>query len=364
MKIELHEIPVREVAEGYVDSAENGVRGYGGRLNIRPAFQREFIYKDRQRDEVIRTVRRNFPLNVMYWVKDADGGYEVLDGQQRTISLCQYVQGDFSIDHQGFANLTDDERRQILDYPLMVYVCEGSDREKLDWFKIINIAGERLTDQELRNAVYTGVWLHEAKKYFSKTGCPAAQIADKYLAGSAIRQDYLETALGWIAAKEGREIEDYMAAHQHDTNSNELWLYFQGVVNWVDATFPNTRVKLMKGLDWGLYFNRFGTAAQDPAKFEKRIVELLDDEDVTNQRGIYEYLLDGDARHLSIRAFTPKMARTAYERQKGVCPKCGKSFALEAMQADHITPWSKGGKTVAENCQMLCADCNRRKSDV
>ena len=81
------------------------------------------------------------------------------------------------------------------------------------------------------------------------------------------------------------------------------------------------------------------------------------------QRGIYEYLLDGDARHLSIRAFTPKMARTAYERQKGVCPKCGKSFVLEAMQADHITPWSKGGRTVAENCQMLCADCNRRKSD-
>ena len=364
MKIELHEIPVREVAEGYVDSAENGVRGYGGRLNIRPAFQREFIYRDRQRDEVIRTVRRNFPLNVMYWVKDADGGYEVLDGQQRTISLCQYVQGDFSIDHQGFANLTPDERRQILDYPLMVYVCEGSDREKLDWFRIINIAGERLTDQELRNAVYAGEWLHEAKKYFSKTGCPAAQIADKYLAGSAIRQDYLETALGWIAAKEGREIEDYMAAHQHDTNCNELWLYFQGVVNWVDATFPNTRVKLMRGLDWGLFFNRFGTVAQDPAKLEKRIVALLDDEDVTNQRGIYEYLLDGDARHLSIRAFTPKMARTAYERQKGVCPKCGKSFALEAMQADHITPWSKGGRTVAENCQMLCADCNRRKSDV
>lgn len=363
MKIELHEIPVREVAEGYVDSAENGVRGYGGRLNIRPAFQREFIYRDRQRDEVIRTVRRNFPLNVMYWVKAADGGYEVLDGQQRTISLCQYVQGDFSIDHLGFANLTSDEQRQILDYPLMVYVCEGSDREKLDWFRIINIAGERLTDQELRNAVYAGEWLHEAKKYFSKTGCPAAQVADRYLAGSAIRQDYLETVLGWIAAKEGREIEDYMAAHQHDTNCNELWLYFQGVVNWVDATFPNTRVKLMKGLDWGLYFNRFGTVAQDPAQLERRLVALLDDEDVTNQRGIYAYLLDGDARHLSIRAFTPRMARTAYERQRGVCPKCGKSFALESMQADHITPWSKGGRTVAENCQMLCADCNRRKSD-
>lgn len=363
MKIELHEIPVREVVEGYVDSAENGVRGYGGRLNVRPAFQREFIYRDRQRDEVVRTVLRGFPLNVMYWVKDDGGGYEVLDGQQRTISLCQYVQGDYSVDHRGFANLTADERERILGYPLMVYVCEGTDREKLDWFKIVNIAGERLTAQELRNAVYAGEWLHEAKRYFSRTGCPAAQVADRYLAGAAIRQDYLETALGWIAARQGVEIEDYMAAHQHDTNANELWLYFQGVVNWVEATFPNVRAKLMKGLPWGLYYNRFGDRPQDPKALEARIVALLDDEDVTNQRGVYEYLLDGDARHLSIRAFTPKMARTAYERQKGKCPRCGKAFAIEEMQADHITPWAKGGKTTAENCQMLCADCNRRKSD-
>lgn len=85
--------------------------------------------------------------------------------------------------------------------------------------------------------------------------------------------------------------------------------------------------------------------------------------DITNQRGIYEYLLSGDERHLSIRRFSDKMARTAYERQGGNCVKCGKHFAIEEMQADHITPWAKGGKTVAENCQMLCADCNRRKSD-
>ena len=69
-------------------------------------------------------------------------------------------------------------------------------------------------------------------------------------------------------------------------------------------------------------------------------------------------------RHLSIRRFSDKMARTAYERQGGKCVRCGKKFAIEEMQADHITPWAKGGKTVAENCQMLCADCNRRKSDV
>lgn len=199
MKIELHEIPVRDVVDGYTDSAENGVVGYGGKLNIRPAFQREFIYKDRQRDEVIRTINKQFPLNVMYWVKDDNGSYELLDGQQRTISICQYVQGDFSIDHLAFHNLTSTEQAQILDYKLMIYICEGTDKEKLDWFRIINIAGEQLTMQELRNAIYTGEWLTEAKKYFSKSQCPAYQIAGDYLSGSAIRQNYLETALKWIA---------------------------------------------------------------------------------------------------------------------------------------------------------------------
>lgn len=368
MKIKLYEIPVRDVVNGYIDSDENGVVGYSGKLNIRPAFQREFIYKEKQRNEVIHTVVRNFPLNVMYWVKGDDGKFEVLDGQQRTISICQYVTGEFSVVIDGmprkFDNLTVTEQNQILDYPLMIYICEGTDREKLDWFKIINIAGEQLTAQELRNAIYTGEWLNESKKYFSKTQCPAYQIASDYLSGSAIRQNYLETALKWIAARNSIEIEDYMSVHQHDTNCNELWLYFQTVINWVKATFPKYRVKLMKGLDWGIFYNKYGSENYDPKTFETRIVELLDDEDVSNQKGIYEYLLDGQEKHLNIRAFSPKMARTAYERQKGICPRCGKYFEITKMQADHITPWSKGGKTIAENCQMLCADCNRRKSNI
>ena len=363
MKIELHEIPVRDVVDGYVDSAENGVVGYGGKLNIRPAFQREFIYKDKQRDEVINTVMKGFPLNVMYWVKSDNGGYELLDGQQRTISIAQYVSGDFSVNHMGFDNLTNTEREQILNYKLMIYICEGTDKEKLDWFKIINIAGEQLTAQELRNAIYTGEWLTEAKKYFSKTGCPAHAIASDYLKGAAIRQDYLETAIRWISARDGIEIEDYMAKHQHDPNCNELWLYFQNVINWVNVIFPKYR-KEMKGLEWGVYYNKYGQNNYDPKTLESRIVDLMQDDDVTKKSGIYEYLLDGAEKHLSIRAFTPSMARAAYERQKGICPICGRHFEITEMQADHITPWSKGGKTTEDNCQMLCAECNRRKSNM
>lgn len=363
MKIELHEIPVRDLVNGYIDSAENGVVGYGGKLNIRPPYQREFIYKDVQRDEVIRSIMRDFPLNVMYWIKTADGCFELLDGQQRTMSICQYVHGNYSINYRGFFNLTSAERQQILDYPLMIYICEGTDKEQLDWFRIINIAGEQLTDQEIRNAIYTGEWLTEAKRYFSKTNCPAYAIGRDYLRGSAIRQDYLETAIRWTASREGVKIEDYMAKHQHDTNCNEIWLYFQSVINWVKTTFPVYR-REMKGLDWGVFYNKHGSGSYDPKVLEARISVLMEDEDVTKHSGIYEYLLDGDERHLSIRAFTPKMKRAAYERQKGICPKCGGHFSIEEMQGDHITPWSRGGRTVSENCKMLCADCNRRKSGI
>lgn len=256
MKIELKEIPVKDVFSGYKDSADEGIVGYNGKLNIRPAFQREFIYKDKQRDEVIRTINKNFPLNVMYWIRNTDNNYELLDGQQRTISICQYLSGDFSIDHRGFSNLTKEEQEQILNYNLMVYICEGNDKEKLDWFKIINIAGEQLTAQELRNAIYTGEWLQEAKKYFSKPQCPAYQIGEKYLSGSSIRQNYLETALKWIAHNQTIEIEDYMSKHQHDATCDEIWLYFQNVLNWVNVLFPHYR-KEMKGLDWGIFYNKY-----------------------------------------------------------------------------------------------------------
>lgn len=357
----MHEIPIKDIFEGYLDSAENGVVAFSGKLNVRPAFQREFVYKDKQRDEVINTVKKSFPLNVMYWVKGDNGGYELLDGQQRTISICQYLNGDFSLDYQYFHNLTNEEKQQILDYKLMIYICEGTNKEKLDWFKIINIAGEKLTNQELRNAIYTGTWLTEAKKYFSKTSCPAYQIASKYLKGTPIRQDYLETILKWIAAKEDTEIELYMAKHQHDTNASELWLYFNNVITWVKTYFPKYR-KEMQGVEWGVLYNKHAGKPLDANALEKEVAKLMVDTDVTKKAGIYSYVLDGDERNLSIRAFDARMKREAYEKQNGICIHCQQHFELEEMEADHITPWHLGGATIASNCQMLCKDCNRKKS--
>lgn len=358
MKIELCEITIKQLSEGFADNAEAGVVGYGGKLDIRPPYQREFIYKDKQRDAVINTVRKDFPLNVMYWAVQDDGTFEVIDGQQRTISICQYADGVFSIKDMYFHNLQDDEQEQILDYKCMVYLCSGTDSEKLDWFKTINIAGEKLTNQELRNAVYHGPWTADAKRYFSKTGCPAYAIGSDYIDGSPIRQDYLETVIEWLS---DGDIEAYMSKHQYDKDAKPLWNYFQKVIEWVQKTFPHYR-REMRHVHWGPLYNSYNKKKLNAKKLATAVAELMEDEEVGKKSGIYAYLLTKDDRYLNLRAFSDKEKREAYERQRGKCVKCGKKFDISEMEADHIKPWHEGGKTNAANCQMLCRDDNRRKS--
>ena len=358
MKIELKEITIAELTKGYQDNEDDGVIGFDGKLDIRPPYQREFVYKDKQRDAVINTLTQNFPLNVMYWAVREDGNFEVIDGQQRTISICQYINGDFGFNLRYFHGLEKDEKEKILNYKLMVYLCSGTDSEKLNWFKIINIAGVQLTEQELRNAVYSGSWVSDAKRYFSKNGCAAYGLAGSYLNGTAIRQEYLETAIDWISKG---NIEIYMSKHQHDPNANELWMYFNSVITWVKITFIKYR-KEMKGLNWGGLYDGFNGKQLDAKELEIEITKLMQDEDVTAKKGIYEYVLTRKEKHLNIRAFTDNQKREAYEKQSGFCKACNVHFELIEMEADHITPWHGGGKTLPENCQMLCKNCNRTKS--
>lgn len=390
MQIDKTEITIRELIAGYHNDDESSqVVAYAdssgvARLNIRPKYQREFVYKEAQRNAVIDTILKGFPLNIMYWVRNVDFGaeceYEVLDGQQRTISICEYVKGSFSIQWNGksqyFHTLSKDLQERFLDYKLDVYVCQGSESEKLEWFKTINIAGEKLTNQELRNAVYASAWLSDAKLRFSKPNGLAVQRGAKYLNGSAIRQEVLESAIAWIVdSRRDEKICEYMAKNAKGSkNADELWGYFQNVINWVEMKFEKYR-KEMKGLEWGLLYNAYKEKPLDAKELEEQIAKLMQDDEIENKKGIYEYVLSGDEKHLNLRAFSDSIKRAVYEKQGGVCansdghikgvkcPNEKQKLDIEQMEADHITPWSKGGKTEKENCQMLCVECNRRKSD-
>ena len=363
MKIDRITIKISDIANGFSDNDEQGVVAYGGKLNVRPAYQREFVYNDNKRNAVIDTINKGFPLNVMYWAKNDDGTFEVLDGQQRTISFCQYVNGMFSINDRFFHNLTNDEKEKILNYDLDIYICDGSDKERLDWFRTINISGEKLTDQELLNINYTGEWLSDAKRKFSKTGCVAYKVGSKYVKGSPIRQEYLETALSWIS---NGNVADYMAKHQHDINANELWLYFNNVIEWVKTTFDEKNYrKEMLGLNWGMLYNVYHNNAYNTNELEAKIKALMEDDEVTEKKGVYEYVLSGCsedlAKKLSKRIFSNSDKRTAYERQNGICPICGNHYDYNEMEGDHIVPWFRGGKTILDNLQMVCSKCNTGK---
>ncbi|MEG8098642.1 HNH endonuclease family protein [Candidatus Liberibacter brunswickensis] len=359
MDVKLKEnVTIADLVNEYTDNMEEGVLGYGKTLNIRPPYQREFIYNLDQREAVIDTVLNGFPLNTMYWIKNkGKNTFELIDGQQRTISICQYVNDDFSCRSLYFTNQQEDKKKQILEYKLMVYTCEGTDSERLAWFKTINIAGEKLTNQELRNAIYSGSWVTNAKLYFSKINCPA-QYYKRYLTGSSIRQDYLERAIRW--ASKGN-IEDYMGLHQHEESASSLWDYFEKVMGWVKSTFTKYR-KEMKGVDWGELYHDFNDQTFNPKEIEEEIEKLFLDDDVTNKKGIYPYVLTRNTKYLNIRSFTKSQKSQVYAKQGQVCNKCKKEFDQDDMEADHIKPWCAGGSTSIDNCQMLCKKCNREKS--
>ena len=370
MTIKQIEVTVGDIARGYINSEEQGVRGYGGQLDIRPPYQREFIYNESEQQAVISTVLKGYPLNVMYWVRrseDAECPYEVMDGQQRTLSLCEYVDGKFAYDFKNFFNQPADIQKLILDYPLTIYLCEGEPSEKLEWFKTINIAGKPLNEQEINNAVYAGPFVTDAKRHFSKSNCGAYRLGKDLVNGTPIRQEFLKKALEWMAEHETREgkpqsVVGYMAEHQHDPNANNLWTYFQNVLNWTITNFDLKKFKkIMKGLNWALYYDKYHSTTLDTADLASRISKLILDSDVQKQMGIIPYVLTGDERHLDLRGFPEDIKLAVWEKQHHICPSCQKEFDYEFMEGDHITPWREGGRTVIENCQMLCRECNRRK---
>ena len=400
MKATLQEITIEELVKGYQDNGQGGVVAYGGLLNVRPAFQREFVYHDENRDRVMQSVYNNMPLNSMYWAKNPDDTFEVIDGQQRIISICQFLTNNDGNDNpiainfngkhtQTFESLYKSSIQkglEILQYPLQVYVCEGTDDEKLDWFHTINIAGKQMTEQELLNANYTGKWLTDAKQFFSKRESnPAINIcyydnddkktllslsADKTLGdmGSlydkANRQLLLELALRWRVdadLEQYPQIKYYMAKHRDDENANDLVDYFTKVIEWVKATFPNYRSD-MKGIEWGLLYNKYHHQKYNAAKLEETLQYLYDlyntDGDGLKKKGFYEYCLSGDRSLIWHRAFSDNQQKQAYKNQGGKCARCHNPFPLSKMEGHHKIAFADGGETIIENCVMLCADCH------
>lgn len=391
-----HPLTVKELTRGYVENTSTGERTtMNGLLNITPPYQREFIYEQPRRDAVITTILEGCPLNVIYLAKLDDGRLEVIDGQQRITSICKFVKGQFSIEVSEIdgnsRKLTYDaltvRREEFDNYELMAFVCEGDNASKMKWFRRINIAGVKLTEQELRNANYHGSWVTDAKKYFSRTNGLAmdteigsehykdyvdAKTGDKSEDTKSVARQYLlEKVLGWacdaddenrplLTKKAKFDIDEYMGNHYRDEDAKALWRYYDDVITWISRTFPTYR-KLMQGVEWGLLYNRFKNV--DKTGLDEKVNEILETEEISNEKYVYEAVLSKNMNLLQARAFPEIEKKRKYKEQDGICKNCGNKFDFKDMEGDHIVPWSKGGKTVYENLQMLCKACNAGKSN-
>lgn len=386
----LTELTVEDICAGftYSELEQKGLFGWGGKLTIQPEYQRHYIYGDGKKDvEVIKSLLKGYPLGLIYFVKTADDHYEVLDGQQRITSFGRYLTGRFSIkDDDGrdkqFTGLSQDKQRKLRESKLTIYVCKGTESEIKSWFETINIAGVQLTEQEKRNAIFSGPFVSAAKAVFSNSNNTEMVKWRTYINGDPKRQGILEEALRWVAEAENDKgrIDAYMSAHRNNPNIKELVNYFDSVISWVNTTFIDVHDK-MRGLQWGRLWRTYHNTGYDPNKLSSRISELLADEQVTDKSGIWEYVLGGeqDTNLLNVRVFDKKTSRKVYERQtqkaktegKSNCPLCAvghesrrdKIWSFNEMEADHVTAWSRGGATNEENCQMLCKMHNRAKGN-
>ena len=375
---------VADVADGfaYDENEGKGLFGLSGRLVIQPEYQRNYIYGDNIRDvAVIDSLLRRYPLGLLYFVKNPDGTMEVLDGQQRVTSFCRYVTGaDMAVRWSGnehrFADLPTDARRIILGSPLTVYVCEGDPTEIQEWFRTINIAGVPLNEQELLNAAYHGPFVTAAREVFSN----AASVPSSWMSwvkGDPARQEVLATALDWVSAG---DVGGYMSAHRNDPDCAALERNFRAVVDWASSVF-DYEGDLARGLDWGRLYREHHAKPYDRAAVSARVSALIADDQVTNKRGVFEYVLGGGSvpSLLNVRVFDRRTAEAAYHRQTDFaeqagtsnCPMCAAAgdansariWKLREMDADHVTAWSNGGATDASNCQMLCRHHNRSKGN-
>ncbi|MBR4635094.1 MAG: DUF262 domain-containing protein [Clostridia bacterium] len=387
MKTTLHtDWTVGDVCKGFIfDRNEGkGLFGLGGKLIIQPEYQRNYIYGDGKKDvAVVESLLKGYPLGLIYFVKNADGMYEVLDGQQRITSFARFVNMSwpFAVERGGkpryFGSLDKDEQDRITGSPLTIYVCEGEPSEIQEWFETINIAGVPLVRQELRNASYHGPFVTKARAVFSNTGNSNMNRWQTYVKGDPKRQAILETALDWVS---GGDIDGYMALHRNDDNINELKNHFDTVIDWIDSVFEYTG-SYVCGLDWGRLYRLYHTKAYDKDAVAKRVDELLADTQVFDKKGVFEYILGGeqDASLLNVRVFDDKTKKAVYDAQTSEakakdisnCPLCAightnnakRIYKLNEMDADHVTAWSKGGATDISNCQMLCKTHNRAKGN-
>lgn len=376
----IEKFKIKDLIEDFKDSKNSSPTAFGGKLEVRPHYQRLFVYKPKMQAEVINSIRNGTPLGPMIYHEHGDGTYSLFDGQQRSLSILYFCHDKFPIflkDEYGnkkryiFSDLKEERTDiyyKILNYELDIRTVSGKEGDIVHMFNVINRQGEQLSSQEKRNIFYSsGGWLPDAQHAFCTEGCDGYDISKNFISCRINRQDLLEIALTWISHYQNMKIEDYMDLHHRDADADELWFFFENVCDWVNKHFSKWFGKLPNGAlslnhRWGDLYKIAMTNGmwKEGKALDDEINNYLTNTKVGEfkESGLIPYLITGEIKHLKAKPFSSDIKKRVYHRQNGICPCCSQHHEYANMDGHHIEAQLLGGATTEENCLMVCKTCH------
>ncbi len=406
---------IRDIVSGYVNNSLKrfgDVVGMDGKLIMQPKFQRTYIVDQNKywRTKIIESIINGAPIGTIYVgipsdLSEYSGKLLLVDGQQRLITACDFVDGrPYKFDFGGLAQewmfdeLPVEIQERVLNYEVKIQICEGTDEKIREWFMIINQPNNTLTAQEIRNCVHAGIFVDTLKEYFS-----AASVKDiketndtnsKYngyrygAKGSAkdfgTRQEILELALDWASyydcvvvngfdEKAVNEIPlddricKFMGKNRDNKEAaNDVISLYKEIIDWINRTFRSLNNKFapmyqsMTKADWGRLYAKHRNDEINVYWASKVLYDISKYiREVRTFEGVYEWILDGANpqlidKYIQSRTFSKDNRECRYNEQMGYDPiewhnGIHVQHDISDMVEHHIVPWMFGGSSIDYN---------------
>ena len=362
-----------EIAKYYTDGNEDTERTCiidGVKVVINPSFQRELVYGIDQMHALIDSILHGYSIGQVT-LAEVNGQYLVVDGQQRITTICKYINGYVpAFNGMYFPSLSEEEQNIILNSVLPIAILKNSTKEHIaEQFKRTNTCGELLTTIEILCAIYDCHFMQEMKQVFGVhfLNKGFGKKYKDYLKGDATRLFFVELALKIYDPNTNDTEKIINFCIENKITVDAVIARFKEVFNWYLKLVSNLTPAQKKLLPINLavedLYNKYARIPMSSEKFHYLISETIDSLDEGDSTAkLVDYVFTQDRQYITPRLFPKAIAVRVYKKQNGICPICGKHFEFDEMQADHIHPWALGGKTKESNCQMLCKDCNNKKS--
>jgi hypothetical protein len=396
------------------------VFGIRGRIDTNPDFQRPAVWGRAQKQLLIDSIIRGYDVPKFYWrlVSKNPDHYEVVDGQQRLRAIWEFYAGEYLLPKDAdtvnglkvagmkYSELPDDLRIACDTYNLDVIVLQETDDDEVREMFLRLQNGTSLKAQEKRNAMPGNMreFVHQltSHPFFGKCAFANSRYAHDHVAAqmtllelngspcnlrnadlNRMYENNLEFELNGSKAKKCKRVLDYLfAAFPNKTPELERFnvVSLYGIVSHLQERYVTTdrSADLAK---WFLEFEQYGRSQAElpPDKADPEMVvyheKISHSTDAVDSifwrhefllRKLFESVTDIEQKD-DQRIFAHEQRLAIYRRDDGHCHlkiKCqGEKCDWDNWAADHVNPWSKGGKTTVSNGQVACIPCNCAKGD-